>query len=109
MLVLIKLLHTLIWAIMAAATLFIFYAGIVGLSGPLLTVCIALLSVESLVLIFNGWVCPLTPVAARYTAERGASFDIYLPKWLARYNKLIFGTIFVIGLFLVVANRLTRR
>ena len=49
MLVLIKLLHTLIWAIMAAATLFIFYAGIVGLSGPLLTVCIALLSVESLV------------------------------------------------------------
>ena len=37
MLVLIKLLHTLIWPIMAAATLFIFYAGIVGLSGPLLT------------------------------------------------------------------------
>jgi hypothetical protein len=48
-------------------------------------------------------------MAARYMAQQGASFDIYLPKWLARYNKLIFGTIFVIGLFLVVANRLTRR
>jgi hypothetical protein len=26
------------------------------------------------------------------------NFDIYLPEWLARYNKEIFGTLYVVGL-----------
>ncbi|MBB1092471.1 hypothetical protein HUU61_14375 [Rhodopseudomonas palustris] len=38
--------------------------------------------------------CPLTAVAARYTDERADNFDIYLPIWLARHNRLIFGTLF---------------
>jgi hypothetical protein len=25
------------------------------------------------------------------------NFDIYLPRWMARYNKQIFGTLFVLG------------
>jgi len=37
----------------------------------------------------------LTAVAARYTADRRDNFDLYLPQWLARYNKLIFGLISV--------------
>lgn len=36
-------------------------------------------------------------VAARYTGDRNDNFDIYLPLWLARYNKPIFGTLFVVG------------
>jgi hypothetical protein len=40
------------------------------------------------VLWLNGWRCPLTDVAARYTDDRRANFDIYLPEWLARYNEL---------------------
>jgi hypothetical protein len=41
--------------------------------------------------------CPLTAVARRYTAERSANFDIYLPASLAAYNELIFGPLFVAG------------
>jgi len=52
---------------------------------------------ETLVLVFNGWQCPLTGVAAQHTDDRRANFDIYLPEWLARRNKVIFGTIFVAG------------
>lgn len=53
---------------------------------------------EVAVLGFNGWRCPLTSMAARYTEVRRDNFDIYLPLWMARYNKLIFGTLYVAGL-----------
>jgi hypothetical protein len=42
--------------------------------------------------------CPLTDLAARYTDDRRDNFDIYLPEWLARHNKRIFGWLFVGGL-----------
>ena len=46
----------------------------------------------------NHMRCPLTAVAAQYTADRADNFDIYLPVWLARYNKHIVGGLFVGGL-----------
>lgn len=92
----IKVVHTLVWA---------FFAGcIVAL--PLFawrrefTVSFALMAVvgvEVAVLLINGMKCPLTGVAARYTDDRRDNFDIYLPLWIARYNKQVFGTLFVIG------------
>ena len=48
-------------------------------------------------LAFNGGRCPLTDWAGQFTAERASNFDIYLPEWLARNNKRIFGTLFVAG------------
>lgn len=54
--------------------------------------------VEVAVLALNAWRCPLTGVAARYTDDRRDNFDIYLPLWLARYNKHIFGSLFVGGI-----------
>jgi hypothetical protein len=48
--------------------------------------------------------CPLTDVAARYTDERADNFDIYLPLWLARYNKQIFGPLFAAGLLFTLAR-----
>lgn len=56
-----------------------------------------LVLLEVVVLMVNRMRCPLSAVAARHTEDRSANFDIYLPVWLARYNKLIFGALFVIG------------
>jgi hypothetical protein len=53
--------------------------------------------IECAVLFFNRGKCPLTSIAARYTEDRADNFDIYLPVWLARYNKLVFGAIFICG------------
>lgn len=53
--------------------------------------------VEIIVLWLNQWSCPLTAIAARYTDDRRANFDIYLPEWLARYNKHVFGPLYVAG------------
>ena len=33
-------------------------------------------------LVVNRWRCPLTSAAERYTTDRRANFDIYLPEWL---------------------------
>ncbi len=53
--------------------------------------------VECAVLALNKGRCPLTAIAEPYTADRRDNFDIYLPEWLARYNKWIFGALFVVG------------
>lgn len=64
----------------------------------LTAVLILLVLTECLVLIFNQMRCPLTNIAALYTDDRRDNFDIYLPLWLARHNKTIFGSLFVVGL-----------
>jgi hypothetical protein len=104
MLFLIKLIHTVIWVVMAAAAFYILYAGVTGTFDWILLISIMLLIVETIVLIVNKWTCPLTPMAEKYTSDREDNFDIYLPEWLAKYNKMIFGTVFVVGLILVVVN-----
>ena len=54
------------------------------------------------VLAANRGQCPLTDWAARFTEDRAANFDIYLPDWLARNNKAIFGTLFVVNELIVL-------
>lgn len=102
---LVKLLHTLVWAVMAAAVGYVVYCGLTGAGGKPLAVCVGLILLETAVLLFNKWRCPLTDVAARYSAPDRDNFDIYLPEWLARHNKAIFGGLFLFGLALVAARR----
>lgn len=93
----IKTLHTLVWAIFAGAILAIPVCSYLGH----MTVAWALIGfvfLEVLVLVANRMRCPLTDVAARYTAERRDNFDIFLPLWLARHNKEIFGGLYVAGI-----------
>lgn len=105
-LIIIKTIHTIVWVIMATASFYILYAGVIGVFDKILLVAIVLLVLETIVLMFNRWTCPLTPVAEKYTNDRRDNFDIYLPLWLARHNKKIFGTIFVMGMTLILVNLL---
>jgi hypothetical protein len=90
----IRLLHTAVWAVFAAAILAIPITILLGALHAALWLG-ALVWIEVLVLLANGMRCPLTGVAGRFTASRADNFDIFLPEALARYNKLIFGTLFV--------------
>ena len=101
----VKLVHTLAWVLFAGC---IVALPIVAWQRHFLAaaVLIAVVLVEVLVLLANRFRCPLTAVAARYTDDRRDNFDIYLPLWIARYNKHIFGTLFVAGvLFTVIVWR----
>jgi len=92
----IKLLHTAIWVFFAGCILAIPVAG-ARLQFGWAAALTGLVLIECAVLAVNRGRCPLTDLAARYTDERADNFDIYLPLWLARRNKSIFGTLFVVG------------
>lgn len=99
----IKLLHTVVWA---------FFVGcIVGV--PILGflrryeaagVLVCAVMTEVIILVVNRLRCPLTDVAARFTDDRRDNFDIYLPLWLARNNKLLFGVLFLLGSLFTLAR-----
>ncbi len=103
MLVVIKLLHTAAWFFFAACIVAIPLAGAYRqfLWAAVLS---GLVLVECAVLAVNHGRCPLTDIAGRQTQERRDNFDIYLPLWLARYNKVIFGTLFVVGELFVLGR-----
>jgi hypothetical protein len=101
---LIKTLHTVAWAFFASAILLIPVAAFLD-AWRTTWILIGLVTVECLIVALNGMHCPLTPLAARYTEDRADNFDIYLPLWLARYNKQIFGMLFVAGIVFSIARR----
>ncbi len=100
---LVKLLHSTVWAFFVASILGVWAGALLGRHDVAFT-CVAIVVVEVIILLVNGWACPLTAIAARYTADRRPNFDIYLPEWLARYNKEVFGTLYVAGVLYAVAR-----
>lgn len=99
----VKLAHTIIWAVFAACIVAVPPLAWLGHDREAAAL-ILVVAVEVLVLIVNGGHCPLTAVAAQYTTDRRDNFDIYLPQWLARYNKLIFGSIYLFGVAVTLAR-----
>ena len=96
-LVAVKVAHTIAWAFFAGCILAIPVASWLG-KHTLAAWLIGVVFVEVAILVVNGWRCPLTSLAGRFTEERHDNFDIYLPLWLARHNKSIFGALFCLGI-----------
>ncbi|MFO1076223.1 MAG: hypothetical protein U1E73_00690 [Planctomycetota bacterium] len=97
---LVKLVHTLVWALFAGCILAAPVFALRRQLGVAAVLC-AVVAVEVVVLVLNRRRCPLTAVAARYTDDRRANFDIWLPEWLARRNQTIFGWLYAADLALV--------
>jgi len=93
MLKLIRLLHTIVWALFAGSIIALPVLAWAGRFDRALGLT-SLVTVECMVLATNRWRCPLTSIATKYTADRRDNFDIYLPAWLARCNKQLFGALF---------------
>ena len=104
----IKLLHTAVWFFFAGCIVAIPFAA-AWRQFQWAGVLTGLVLIECAVLAVNRGRCPLTDLASRYTEARTENFDIYLPLWLARRNKTIFGTLFVVGELFVLAQWLISR
>ena len=81
---------------------YILYSGIFNKITTYTWIGIGLIVLEAIVLLAFKMFCPLTLIARKYSNSEKANFDIFLPNWLAKNNKLIFTTIFVIGLIVVI-------
>lgn len=66
-------------------------------------------ALEAGILLIYDMHCPLTLVASNYTKDLTVGFDIFLPSWLAKYNKLIYSIIlsvvFIITIYQLIKPR----
>ena len=98
----IKLVHTVIWLFFVLVIFYILYSGITGQIHTFTFIAIGLVILEGIVLLLFKMFCPLTLVARKYSTSKKDNFDIFLPNWLARHNKTIFTTIYLIGVLIVL-------
>ncbi len=98
----IKLIHTLIWLFFIVVIFYILYSGIFNKMNIYTWIGIGLIFAEGIVLLIFKMFCPLTLIARKYSNSKKDNFDIFIPNWLAKNNKFIFTTIFIIGLIIVL-------
>lgn len=105
-LILIKTVHTLVWLFFNVVIFYMLYAVIVNKLDLWLWIGYGLFVLEGITLLVFKFFCPLTIIARKYSDSSRANFDIYLPHWLAKYNKLIYtsllGIIFIITIYRLI-------
>ena len=101
-LILIKILHTIIWLFFNVVIFYLLYAVIINKIDKWIWICIGLIVLEGIVLIIFKKICPVTIMARKYSDSDKDNFDIYLPVWLARYNKQIYSFIVLIAVIILI-------
>ncbi len=98
----IKVLHTMIWVFYNLVLFYLLYAVLANKINMWVWISISLVVLEGIILLVFKMKCPLTVVARKYSDSTDDNFDIYLPNWLAKYNKLIYTSIFIIAIVVLV-------
>jgi hypothetical protein len=101
-LTIIKIIHTVIWVFFNVVLFYLFYAVITNKIDKWVWICIGLVLMEGFVLLLFKKMCPITVIARKYSDSTKDNFDIFLPNWLAKHNKLIYTTFFVFILILLI-------
>jgi hypothetical protein len=103
----IKIIHTIIWFFFFAVFFYMAYAVIANKIDKYVWMGITFFSLEVIVLLVFKNNCPLTIIARRYSNSTKDNFDIYLPNWLAKNNKVIYSVFlfaFLCGLVYRILN-----
>ncbi len=106
-LVIVKIIHTAIWVFFTLVIFYLFYAVISNKIDKWVWICIGCILVEAIVLLVFRRMCPITLIARKYSNSTKDNFDIFLPNWLAKYNKLIYTTLFVLIIILLIYRLIT--
>ena len=104
----VKLVHTLIWLGFNLVLGYLFYATLTDNINYLFWIGIGLIILECIILITLNWTCPLTFIARKYSESAKDNFDIFLPNWIAKHNKLIYSTLFSILVVIYIINILIK-
>jgi len=97
----VKTIHSIIWVFFNLVIFYLYYAVITNKINRWVWICIGIIILEGFVLIVFKRICPVTLIARRYSDSKKDNFDIFLPVWLAKQNKLIYTTLFVIVLLML--------
>jgi hypothetical protein len=105
-LVTIKLIHTAIWVFFNVVIFYMLYAVLINKIDKWIWISLFLIFLEGVVLLIFKNICPVTLVARKYSSSDRDNFDIYLPEWLARYNKQIYSSIVVLIIVILLVRLL---
>jgi hypothetical protein len=105
-LIAIKIAHTLIWLFFNVVIFYLAYAVVTYKIDKWVWIGLSCFLVEGIVLVAFKNVCPLTLLARKYSNSVKDNFDIYIPNWLARYNKLIYTSLLAL-IIIMLAYKLT--
>jgi hypothetical protein len=105
-LVTIKLIHTAIWVFFNVVIFYLLYAVLINKIDKWIWIGLSLIFLEGVVLLIFKNICPVTLVARKYSSSDRDNFDIYLPEWLARYNKQIYSSIVVLIIIILLVRLL---
>lgn len=108
-LVFIKIVHTIIWSGFNIVIFYMLFAAVTNRLDLWLWLGYALILGECLVLLIFRSSCPLTIVARRYSNSNANNFDIYLPNWIAKNNKLIYSMIVLVTIFITLFQAVYRK
>ena len=101
-LIIIKIIHTLVWLFFNAVLIYLFFALARNKIDKWIWIGLGSFVLEAILLVIFKNTCPLTIIARRYSNSTNDNFDIYLPNWLAKYNKLIYGALLLVIILLLI-------
>lgn len=104
-LVLVKLGHTAIWLAFNVLIFYMYYSVFTNNINIWLWIGFGLILLEGLVLLLFRMACPLTLVARKYSGSTRPNFDIFLPQWLAKNNKLIYTSLVVFLIIILIVRK----
>jgi hypothetical protein len=105
-LVFIKSIHTAIFVVMNVCLAILILEVITDRISYLSWIAIAALLTESVVLVANGWRCPISIYAQNIGVTDGHESDIFLPLWFTDRIPVVYGSILAITLLFFVVRLL---
>lgn len=105
----VKAIHTFIWIFFNVVIFYLLYAVITNKIDRWAWICLWLILLECFTLVLFRMMCPLTLIARRYSDSQKDNFDIFLPNWLAKYNKMIYGFILFVTIILLIYRLFDRQ
>ncbi len=98
----VKLIHTIIWIFFNIVIFYLLYTAVTGNINVWTWICLGIIILEGVILLVFKNICPVTVVARKYSDSTKENFDIFLPNWLAKYNKIIYTTIVAVAVILII-------
>ena len=100
----IKLSHSILFFVLSGLLIAFVYEVIADRVTLISWIAASLFCAEGIVLILNGWRCPLTGMAEKLGDPHGQITDTFLPKWFADRVFKIYTVLFVLSMALLVVR-----
>jgi hypothetical protein len=100
----IKFIHTVVFVVLSALLAGLLYEVIANRMTAITCIAVTLFLAEGIVLVINGWRCPLTAIAEDLGSSHGQVTDTLLPKWFADHVFQVYSGLFAGALVFMVVR-----